>query len=204
MEVEEIKKFGSQTREVKNDTSIASQPFLTKDDFNNFLKIEYSKEYKKIKTELSGLKKDFTESKEDALKSTNKNVEILAIFVALFTFISIDMQVFKFDISMLSAIGITLLTLGSLLFFILILHWIINKIEFSGLFLGLLVMIFVLVILGIFCVSFDYKNYTSKIKEKFYDREQVDYLIKSVDVNKPLNEFKNCILQNQKYWPCLK
>ena len=44
----------------------------------------------------------------------------------------------------------------------------------------------------------------SEIKNNFYTKEEANSLINGLDINKPLNEFKNCILQNQGYWPCLK
>ena len=100
-----------------------------------------------------------------------KSIEVLAIFVAIFTFISIDMQVFKSDISVLSAMGISLITLGSLLLFILVLRWIINRTEFKKSFF---IISIILIIVGIFSVSFDYRNYTKKIMESLYTKYDID------------------------------
>lgn len=44
----------------------------------------------------------------------------------------------------------------------------------------------------------------SEIKNNFYTKEETNSLIKGVDISKPINDFKNCVLQNQGYWPCLK
>lgn len=44
-------------------------------------------------------------------------------------------------------------------------------------------------------------NQVDLTKQNFYSKEEID---SKLNENKLLNDFKNCILQNQGYWPCLK
>lgn len=45
---------------------------------------------------------------------------------------------------------------------------------------------------------------TVEIKGNFYSKNEIDSLINKIDLNKPLDDFKDCILQNQGYRSCLK
>ena len=158
--------------------------------------------------DLKELEKGFYEKLDNYDKKADerqiKSIEVLAIFVAIFTFISIDMQVFKSDISVLSAMGISLITLGSLLLFILVLRWIINRTEFKKSFF---IISIILIIVGIFSVSFDYRNYTKKIMESLYTKYDIDkeFIKKSDTFSK--EEVKKLIdknNENSKTLNCLK
>lgn len=83
----------------------------------------------KIKSDLektreeSNAQKDVIEKlKEELQKRRTEFIEILGIFVALFTFVSVDIQFSKAEISFWSLVGFTLITLGGLVLFILCLH----------------------------------------------------------------------------------
>ncbi len=108
-----------------------------------------------------------------------KTIEILAIFVALFTFVSVDIQIFKSEISFYTAIGFSLIMLGSLLLFILTLYVFIdlsahqNK---SKLIVGFIFMV-VLVASGISIATIDYHGYTKEIREAFYSRDELKQLV---------------------------
>ena len=58
-----------------------------------------------------------------------KTIETLGIFVALFTFVSIDFQVFKMFNNPQSIAGLMLILLGSLLTFITVLDSVLSKIK---------------------------------------------------------------------------
>ncbi len=136
------------------------------------------------------------DNKIDEIKSNI--VETLGIFVALFTFISADIQIFRFNISFLSAVGYTIITLGSLLFFVFILYLIVDgsKIDSGKIGAGLII-VFVLITSGIFMVLKDFKDYTkvfdsyvSTTTEKFYTKEELNSLILE---NKKNTETLNCL-----------
>ncbi len=146
---------------------------------------------------------DLKKAFQDELNSyKTKTIEVLAVFVALFTFISVDIQIFKSDVSTLSAMGFTLLMLGSLIIFLLILVRVLgNKIE-SSILLFILSMMFI--IAGVVCVGYDYKGIKNKLSSEYYTKEDADSKIDSVDTKKEVDAFKLCILKNQGYWPCVK
>lgn len=82
-------------------------------------------------SEIEQTKKDVEFLKADISGFKDRIVEIMAIFVALFTFVSVDIQIFKSDISFLSATGTSLITLGALILFVCILHFIQNKPDYN-------------------------------------------------------------------------
>lgn len=58
--------------------------------------------------------------RRDIQDSQTKTTEILAIFVALFTFVSIEFQIFRSFASWQAAVSLTLIILGALSFFVLL------------------------------------------------------------------------------------
>ncbi len=58
-------------------------------------------------------------------QSRDKNIETLGLFVALFTFISIEFTLFREITNFSAAVSISLIAAGLLIFFVLILHLII-------------------------------------------------------------------------------
>lgn len=111
--------------------------------------------------------------KADINEYKTKIIEVLGIFVALFTFVSVDIQVFKTDISTLSAMGFSLVMLGALLLFIIVLVSIFDE-KKSTILLNILALISVLlIIVGIISVGYDHK-YT---KERFYTKGETDKII---------------------------
>jgi hypothetical protein len=60
---------------------------------------------------------------EDKIKTAQfQFIEVIGIFVALFTFVSVDIQIFRANLTFTSIIGFTLVTLGGLVLFISLLH----------------------------------------------------------------------------------
>jgi len=112
---------------------------------NNINKLEekLNNTEEQFKEDIKKTKKD-TEIKlnnkiEETWKETNqdlsdkidnsklKTIETLGIFVALFTFVSVNVQIFTRVTHLKSAMWFTVLLMGSLGFFALIIHIIINK-----------------------------------------------------------------------------
>lgn len=124
-----------------------------------------------------------------------KIIEVLAIFVALFTFVSVDVQIFKLGVSFLSATGTSLITLGALIFFISALHFVLNTENFlknnKVLLIVSLISFSALILGGIYLIKIDYNDYTKHIRENFYTKQDVD---KSINQNlENLESFKKCL-----------
>jgi len=110
----------------------------------------------------------------------NKTIEILAIFVALFTFISVEIQILKFQITFLSVFGFSVFILGALLGFIFILHLVLNESE-TGIYKNkitsssfFIIFITILIVAGMILTAWDYKKFTKERNEKFYTKEEID------------------------------
>lgn len=78
--------------------------------------------YRDIRTIAKDTQHRVDELEKRVEKATTSFVETLGIFVALFTFISVDIQVFKSPLRILSVAGFTLIMLGSLLWFLFYFH----------------------------------------------------------------------------------
>jgi uncharacterized membrane protein len=88
------------------------------------LKNHLDAEIKKVNSEFER-KKDQLEGKIESSKI--KVIETLGIFVALFTFISTEFQVFKIYQNPVTIVGLTLIILGSLLIFVTVLDTILDN-----------------------------------------------------------------------------
>ncbi|MFH1233419.1 MAG: hypothetical protein V1649_02085 [Patescibacteria group bacterium] len=126
--------------------------------------------------------------KDDLNDYKVKMIEVLAIFVALFTFISVDIQIFKSDISKLSALGFTLIMLGTLLIFIIILAYIFDSKNKGTLLTSILITSIVLIAIGIFSIGVEYKGVKKNLETNFYTKTQIDD-----SKNIKLEEFKKCL-----------
>ena len=80
-----------------------------------------------IKKGVDGISKKAEETEQEVKKSSIRSMEFLAVFVALFTFISVEFQVFRSFDSWQSAAALTFLLLGGLIFFVVFLDSIINQ-----------------------------------------------------------------------------
>lgn len=140
--------------------------------------------------------------KDDLNEYKVKIIEVLAIFVALFTFVSVDIQIFKSEISILSAAGFTLIMLAGLVFFVIILAYLLDDKRINNLKL-LCIIIFLVVIggFGVYWVGRDYDGVEKTLKEKFYTTEQL-YTNEQTDekiasstavIENQLNDFKKCL-----------
>lgn len=139
------------------------------------------------------LLKDVEEVKKDITDYKTKIVETLALFIALFTFVSIEVQTFKFDIQFISIVGIALIMLGALLFFIFTLHFILRSSD-KDYFVGkkiLVVIIYLtcvaLVGAGIWLCNKDYEQ--SQVN--FLTRDEINQAISTSTM--PLYNFLSCV-----------
>lgn len=140
--------------------------------------------------------------KDDLNEYKVKIIEVLAIFVALFTFISVDIQIFKSEISILSAAGFTLIMFAGLMFFVITLAYLMGDKRINGLKFLISIILFIIIgIAGVYYVSRDYNGVEKILKEKFYTTEQL-YTKEQVDnnlsssvnkIDQQFNDFKKCL-----------
>ncbi len=150
-----------------------------------------------IKAQIDPIKDELSEYKA-------KIIEVLGIFVALFTFISIDFQIFKENISIISAIGVSLVTLGALSFFILLLFFSLNfrsdtTKQNKTFFVSLFLLSVLFIIGGVFCIWKESKNnlVTQSNLESYYSKDQTDAFLKSKTTQDDFLNFKKCLRDGQ-------
>ncbi len=138
-------------------------------------------------------------------KNTSRSIETLAIFVTLFTFISIEAQILRSGISFFSAIGFSIIMLAGLCFFLFSLHFFLVP-ELKWRFLKYSIcLVFTLIVLfiGLFVIRIGEQEFYTNISQNYYSKQEADKIIEEKSSSN-LETFKICILQNQGYWPCLK
>ena len=113
---EKIKKIGKIDKKIKEQEERTKK--ITK-------KIE-EKFNKKIEITIRTTEKELSNKIDD---SKLKTIETLGIFVALFTFVSVEFQVFRMLDNPQSIAGLTLILLGSLLTFITVLDSVLSKVK---------------------------------------------------------------------------
>jgi hypothetical protein len=118
----------------------------TKDAVDEYAKEE---EFKKVVNEIV---RDTEEKLRDKIDDGKlKTIETLGIFVALFTFVSVEFQVFRVFQTPASISGLTLILLGSLIIFLAVLDFVINSIEkVNKKFVPLLIISCIFIIFGIY------------------------------------------------------
>lgn len=125
---------------------------------------------------------EVSEQKKEITKVRDKFIEIIAVFVALFTFISVDVQIFKENnISHFVALGFVLIMFASLYFFVKLLVSINNSTDF-----GYLNSLFVILLIGggIFLIYIDW----SFFDKEYYSKDEIQ---KMFDVNSAMIQEKN-------------
>jgi len=165
---------------------------------------EINKDFKEFKNSIDNkteeISKKIEDVERDIKKMTNKNIETLGIFVALFTFISVSIQIFSSSINPFFNLGIFLLILISIGFFILFLDFVINQ-EKSFLISNkdiVLVILFLTLVGSIASIIYSHKNikfkelYSEKVEEIIQKKDD-DIKIIIQENKKELDDFKNCI-----------
>jgi len=119
---------------------------------------EYERKFREISEETirEYAEPVFKKLKEEIEKSKLKIIETLGIFVALFTFISVEFQTFRIYQDPKEISGLTLILLGALLFFILIFDLILNKENINPLVIIFMPVAVFMMIAGLFLFSFLY------------------------------------------------
>jgi len=136
-------------------------------------------------------------------QQNNRNIEILAVFVTLFTFISIETQMLRSGISFLTAVGFSLLILGGLMMFLFTLRFFLeNDWKSFHQFLLLLVVGLITIGAGLGVIWQGQKAYFSDIDKRFYGKEEVNQMLE--DVRAPFFEFKECIVKGLTMSACAR
>lgn len=120
---------------VKKQENFSNKLTKLNNDFFDFLKNQYKKDIdemaKGVENKIKESKREAKESEKEIRKEIDNSklsvIETLGIFVALFTFISVEFQILKNTTSIFSMLGLSFVMLGSLVFFVLILHLVLNK-----------------------------------------------------------------------------
>lgn len=162
--------------------------------------------FNRYTTRIRKIEEDLSAKEKDDIKSSNRNIEILAVFVTLFTFISIETQILRSGISFITAVGFSLLMLGGLLFFIFSLNFFIkNDRGWSDYFQYLFLLLISIGIIGagLFSIYKGEASFYASLNDKYYQKSEVDQKITD-GLIAPLENFKKCILLSGAYWPCLK
>lgn len=172
---------------------------IKKDLFNRFNRNINSKSEnlrKQFETDIEGTKEKLEAKIDD---SKLKIIETLGIFVALFTFVSIEFQIFRSFTSWQAGASLTLIILGALLFFCIIVISLLDK-EFSQSTRWLFVGFSLLILLGgIFLFG-----WSKLVDSDFISKQEIgkDFYMKS-QVDSQWSDFKSCIW-NRGLSNCLK
>lgn len=165
------------------------------------------KEKDTLKLELNRLETKIERDRDDATKT-------IAVFVAFFTFISFSIQILPRIEHPYVLIGITLIILSAMSYFVLLLTWALDAVkDVTGKQVGVLILSTVLMISGVWLSWEGYESEATTNLDEFkrgQDEERLRFYTKE-EVDKKINEysgiwlsdFKLC-LQRQSYWECLK
>jgi len=128
----------------------------------NVLK-NYSERTKQIQDDLKIVR-------QEMLDGSNKNIETLGLFVALFTFISVEIQFFKSPLSLIHIIAYSLFLLGALILLVVVLDFILKGKNWSQLFVF---------IASIFLIGFGIYYINSGTSKLYYiiNKEDADKMI---------------------------
>lgn len=105
-------------------------------------------------SDLENLKKEFLELRSSVKESAPKNMEILAIFVALLAFVSGEVSLYKRLDEPWFILTFSLVLLGGLTFFVAIFDSLINKDSFFKFGLFLLIISTVFIALGLLLIFY--------------------------------------------------
>lgn len=88
---------------------------------------------KKTADEIKGIQKKFEKYETKLEEQQSRSIETLGIFISIFTFISAQVQILSSDVHVTAASGLTLILLGGLIMFILLINYVIRtKLKFSN------------------------------------------------------------------------
>lgn len=194
--------------------SLLENPPLNEEDSasksrEDFLLEEIKKSREEILSFETDIKTDYQKIKDESAKFEVRLVEILALFVGLFTFISINVQVFNSQpLSLLSATGFVFITLGGISFFITLLAFLVldrdlirARTNSNVLFFILFVTVLITLGGGFYLVVRGDSNSLDKFNKTYYSRADAES--DTNKLNQQIIDFKQCILKKGLY-PCLQ
>lgn len=139
---------------------------------------------------------------QDVESFKNRTIEVLGIFAALFSFIAVDLQIFKNSTSIILGVGLTLILLGGLAFFVLALKYAFTSNFFANttnkiIIAVLLIFIFATISSGIYFVNREAnavvitRESLNRNNDQFYNKGEVDFKMNVQGEN--FEKFKICL-----------
>lgn len=195
------KTLGSLSEKVKNiQDELEKQKTSSHEDIQNITS-DYKKEIETLKTDTKPIK--------EAVKNLNekefKVIEALGIFFALFTFISINIQIFSRISDLFTAISFSMIMFCLLTIMVIIFNFLLmfnNKKPFL-IAHGVLLAVFITLAIGIFVIigltgkklnpientkefndAVD-QRVNEKLDSKYYDRDKIDELMQKLQITPP-------------------
>jgi len=126
----------------------------------------------------------------------NNIIQTVSIFIGFFTFVSVEMQIFKNIINWILATSLTLILLGSILIFVTVINWFFNSHKEKNNFGQIIIIIFslIFIILGVWIIyAKKYFNDDYILKNdlnNYYKKEELINLLNEKD-NK-INDILKC------------
>ncbi len=150
-------------------TSIPTQPPLPSEEITSEQgEAEIRSQLYIYQQEVVKLDAKISETNKKIEQSRDKNIEALGLFVALFTFISIEFSLFREITNFSAAVSITLIAAALLLLFVLSLHLIIissgnnSSWWIRAFYISLFLVVIALLLIGINFNNYFKKDYTIK------------------------------------------
>lgn len=183
------------------DTSDVTEKTETPKETITTVDIKQDKDWIELKGKTDNLQNQVLKIEEkfdrfdDKIKDSNiKTIETLGIFVALFTFVSIEFQIFRSFSSWYAGASLSLIILGALTFFVLQLTTLLNEKRIKYLWY-FAIFSFICIVGGVLFLGSSTKidsDYILKteISKSFYTRDE---LLQFVNDNKSNKEWLNCL-----------
>lgn len=184
---------------VSNESKTLTESQTTKQDDLEVLQREMSDNLNDFKKKQDDNIESIKKAQEDRIKSLEdrqnsfekdqliKIIQILALFIALFTFTSLEFQLFRnTDLNLYQTLGLSFIFLGSLLSFVLILNYLISmdKRNYQTVFLS--ISMIMLVVLG--AVFYDVGTRQLNSEKIFKINDVINQKVDSEIIIKKVNE----------------
>lgn len=165
----------------------------------------------KVKKAEEKMTKIEEESEKMNRESVNRMVQILTIFIGFFTFISVEMQIFKNVTNWNLAIALSLVLLGSIMIFVTTINWLFKDSKeqnnWRQIIISILSLLFIAV--GVWLIyNSKYRNDDYILKENlsdYYTKQEFDN--KFIIENQKTQNILNCARYSDAFWKykeCIK
>ena len=175
---------------------------------------EISFEYiKDLHKRTQKIESNLVEIQRKNTEQNNRNIEVLAVFVTLFTFISIETQLLRSGLSFLTAVGFSIVILGGLMIFLFSLRFFLENDWKNFLqYLLLLILGILMIVGGLFVIREGQKEYFNDVEKRFYSKDEIDQMlnenkeviIKLENDKELFLRFKECIKQGFTVNSCIR